>query len=274
MEVTCLTATASVAAHCSLPPSYGESLEAGLHFINLPIVEGSTVSPIVPPDNSTHGGHNVAWAVGALAATLRSQKAVPLDRARALLLLIHLVGDVHQPLHAATAVSARWPQGDQGGNKFPVSVHFDPTVQSLHQLFDSGCGLWNRQVAQHRPLRGDDAAWLEKWAQNVTAEVPPPEEPFQELPYWWAQESWQLASDIAYAGLARPEEGAEPAVPSPAYVQTAQRALIARAARAGYRLADLLNDALAPTKSGLLGQAAAAAGGSRPRASGAVVVPR
>jgi hypothetical protein len=35
-------------------------------------------------------------------------------------LLMHYVGDIHQPLHATSRVDPKYPSGDRGGNDFPV----------------------------------------------------------------------------------------------------------------------------------------------------------
>jgi hypothetical protein len=35
--------------------------------------------------------------------------------------LLHLVGDVHQPLHATSRYSAAFPDGDEGGNRAKVT---------------------------------------------------------------------------------------------------------------------------------------------------------
>jgi len=41
-------------------------------------------------------------------------------RSYAMRLLVHYVGDLHQPLHAADRLNSRYPKGDAGGNFFPV----------------------------------------------------------------------------------------------------------------------------------------------------------
>ena len=56
----------------------------------------------------------------------------PADRAIYLCWLLHLVGDIHQPLHCCSQLSELFPQGDQGGNLalvriaggMPVRLHF------------------------------------------------------------------------------------------------------------------------------------------------------
>lgn len=53
----------------------------------------------------------------------------------ALRLLIHYLGDIHQPLHCATRVDAEYPDGDKGGNMFTLPYHY--TVDNLHSLWDA-----------------------------------------------------------------------------------------------------------------------------------------
>lgn len=50
-------------------------------------------------------------------------------------LLIHYVGDIHQPLHASSRFTAEFPNGDRGGN----SYHLKPNgeINELHALWDS-----------------------------------------------------------------------------------------------------------------------------------------
>lgn len=50
--------------------------------------------------------------------------------------LVHVVGDVHQPLHASSLFNDRFPKGDQGGNLFLIKL--DENIDELHKLFDSG----------------------------------------------------------------------------------------------------------------------------------------
>jgi len=50
-------------------------------------------------------------------------------------LLIHYVGDIHQPLHASTRLTDKYPEGDRGGNKFKIkTIH---GAYNLHSLWDS-----------------------------------------------------------------------------------------------------------------------------------------
>ncbi len=50
--------------------------------------------------------------------------------------LVHVLGDVHQPLHASSLFSDRFPKGDEGGNLF--KIQYTENINQLHKLFDSG----------------------------------------------------------------------------------------------------------------------------------------
>jgi hypothetical protein len=50
-------------------------------------------------------------------------------------LLIHYVGDVHQPLHCVSRVNKDYPAGDRGGNSFPLPTHYSD--KELHAVWDS-----------------------------------------------------------------------------------------------------------------------------------------
>jgi hypothetical protein len=37
-------------------------------------------------------------------------------------MLIHYIGDIHQPLHASSRYTKDYPDGDEGGNFFKLSI--------------------------------------------------------------------------------------------------------------------------------------------------------
>ncbi len=53
----------------------------------------------------------------------------------ALRLLIHYIGDIHQPLHATARVDSKYPKGDAGGNF--VSIPAKDGAKNLHSVWDS-----------------------------------------------------------------------------------------------------------------------------------------
>jgi hypothetical protein len=50
-------------------------------------------------------------------------------------LLIHYIGDIHQPLHATSRFTSKYPEGDRGGNSFALTS--SDGVTQLHALWDS-----------------------------------------------------------------------------------------------------------------------------------------
>ncbi|PTT92483.1 endonuclease, partial [Pelomonas sp. HMWF004] len=80
---------------------------AAWHYVNPP--EGSCS---YEPARDCPGGDCVVEAINAQAAILKS-KAPDAVRLSALKWVVHLVGDVHQPLHAGF-------KGDKGGNLYQV----------------------------------------------------------------------------------------------------------------------------------------------------------
>lgn len=63
-------------------------------------------------------------------------------RSYALRLLIHYIGDIHQPLHATARVNPQYPKGDAGGNFVKI-----PTIdgaKNLHSVWDSVIYLYTQ----------------------------------------------------------------------------------------------------------------------------------
>jgi hypothetical protein len=51
--------------------------------------------------------------------------------------LIHVVGDIHQPLHTSQLFDGGlFKNGDEGGNLFLINYTLE--VDNLHKLYDSG----------------------------------------------------------------------------------------------------------------------------------------
>lgn len=74
--------------------------------------------------------------------TIMSNNVGTEDEAKsfALRLLIHYVGDLHQPLHATARLDAKYPKGDAGGNFFRLPEKLG--AKNLHSVWDSVVYLW------------------------------------------------------------------------------------------------------------------------------------
>lgn len=138
--------------------------------------------------------------------------------------LIHLVGDVHQPLHAASRFSAAGPHGDRGGNDVQVC---DPGCGgNLHAVWDDAFG-----TARDAPS-----------AISAAAALPPAGGAASNAdPAAWLTESLALTQSIAY----QPPIGAGngPFNLSPTYDAAVRSTAATRVSLAGARLANLINAA-------------------------------
>lgn len=81
----------------------------------------------------------------------------------ALVQIIHLMGDIHQPLHCASFFSSRFPNGDRGGNE--ILVRADGVRLSLHSLWDKLGEPYLPSLP--RPLSASDRSRLEAWADRL-----------------------------------------------------------------------------------------------------------
>jgi hypothetical protein len=189
------------------------------HFVNL-------------PDDCTYDAARDCPDGNCVVAAIPAQYAVLADRAQpnaarreALEFLVHLVADVHQPLHAGH-------RRDLGGNRFQVNLDGEGT--NLHQVWD---------VHVLRVRHGDAAAQ----AQALSALSAPPLPPLPPLAPAvpgdvprWAAESCAL---VQSPGFYPEKPGTLPA----GYLSGHQAVAERRLREAAGRLADLLNRALAPT---------------------------
>ena len=202
-----------------------------LHFIDKPFSDDGTPLPTVPPPN----------IVTALEDNVNILKTSTDNnaRAQALRLIIHFVGDIHQPLHCGTRVSAALPEGDRGGNEVKLKIlqpNGTTKTTNLHSYWDGGIGSFPKTGPNFRPpplSQIPRAAALAKRGNPATDPALNLNNPTDFA--GWAGESNTLAIDVAYKGITNN------ARPTAAYNRAATRVARKRVAWGGYRLAALLN---------------------------------
>jgi hypothetical protein len=217
------------------------------HYIDIPFVPRSAagkVDPATAPaatQASTQPAENILTALALNAAKLRATDTAPADRAVALAWLEHLVGDLHQPLHATTLYNEEYPIGDKGGNS--VAVRGEGNITNLHAYWDDLMGV-----------SGDAYPAVDFLATDVTSD--PRCDPSRSPRYQkdstfrsWADESHdygvaltylsgrlRTASYVAWQQHQVPDESI-PSLP-PGYAANARDLARQRIALAGWRLAD------------------------------------
>ncbi len=94
------------------------------HFVTLQPTDHA--SDLVHPEEG-----DAATAVARFTAELRDPATSAEKKAGALRFLIHVIGDLHQPLHVGK-------EGDRGGNDVKVQWFDDPVQRNLHWVWDVG----------------------------------------------------------------------------------------------------------------------------------------
>jgi hypothetical protein len=201
------------------------------HFVDIPI----TVTTY-DAARDCESNDCVVFRIEDLKKTLADKARPKADRVFALKMLVHLVGDVHQPLHAAERDN-RDGDSDHGGNKVPV--HFLDRREgrlNLHHVWDNEILDENLQGADPEDYgatlndRITDTQRSE-WANVKTAEA-------------WANESHGEARDHAYLHVPEVED-IDPRDPfdlDEEYYKQARPVVDRQLSKAGIRLAKLLND--------------------------------
>ena len=157
------------------------------------------------------------------------------NRAVGLAWILHLVGDVHQPMHNNSRITQRDTAGDLGGNLFELRGIYP--YNNLH-------AYWDALVGQVMPWGAGDrseADYVGSIAARIQAAHPRPRGDARLLPGRF--EEWsRRGAEIAKRSYGTPRGER----PSAAYRHASWRSVEGTVALGGYRLADLLNRILAP----------------------------
>jgi S1/P1 Nuclease len=240
-------------------PDLAKGLQGGLkvqyshgswHYIDLPYyldngdeealtdrVKNVNVSLVVPQDPGAQKTMNVVQAIAHSKSIAFDSNADPQDRALHLSWLLHLVGDVHQPLHSTALFSRKlFPDGDLGGNK----IHTEQR-ENLHTLWDEIPGSPGFTTTRNKAIgymKDEQMQALGEQAANVDDVTK------------WLEESHSLAITAAYdsevTGFLRkleqnPSDAELPKISlSEGYLKRGGEIANRRVVQAGYRLAKML----------------------------------
>lgn len=190
------------------------------HYIDLPYAVEHT--PVDSPNPQ-----NLQWAIDQARMALLSPHLTDQDKAFFLRFLVHLVADVHQPMHCVSYFSRQFPHGDRGGNLYRVQWNH---TTNLHRLWDQGLGLFD----QNPPL---NLIQLNKMAQSIEKKYPLDDyrQQVNDLTTAsWIQACYSIAKTFSYT---IPVGGK----PNSQYMTEGRQIVDRQIALAGYRLGHLLN---------------------------------
>ncbi|HZS05102.1 MAG TPA: S1/P1 nuclease [Blastocatellia bacterium] len=182
------------------------------------------------PENAIERLQLITWLLG-------DDARADADRAIDLAWVLHVVGDVHQPLHCSARVTDLEPKGDQGGNLFKLESNPPPDRPyplNLHAYWDS---IVNRAVPRQPDEKEID--YISRVAKQI-------EERHQKADFQtklrpgefsvWVKEGFETSKAKVYpASLKRLE------LPSQEYLDSSWQVAEPAIALAGYRLAETLD---------------------------------
>jgi hypothetical protein len=190
------------------------------HFIDLPYSAGAPGQPPKVPNALTEIVLLTQAIGGAASDDVKSYDVVWLE---------HLVGDIHQPLHATSRFTVDHPAGDAGGNLLHFCVN--PCTDELHAYWDGLLGDTPTVAAVTKTGKALLAKGKPAGADNLD-------------PSSWASESLGLArADVYVPPISDDNNPSVTISPRPDAAYQAKATAVARSqvTLAGYRLAALLD---------------------------------
>lgn len=169
--------------------------------------------------------------------TMRDLKSSNAEKAISIAWMMHVGGDLHQPLHTSARVTELEPKGDQGGNLFllsPQGVKREDQL-NLHWYWDSITG-------RNIPLKGEtcERDYIEPIAKRIMKR-----HPYSEVQNGlnlgkydeWQKESFKYNPTDVFSTILKRNE-----MPSAKYKKNAFKIAQLQFALAGYRLGETLNN--------------------------------
>lgn len=163
--------------------------------------------------------------------TLNSSEVSAEKKAIQIAWVLHLVGDIHMPLHNTSRVTEETPDGDRGGNSFRFG---DSWPWNLHAYWDGIIDVANP--------KDDDVDDFDYYLANAEMiEKKHPKSEFKGLidlqnSTAWNKEGKEITMEKVY-----PEDLNQDEQPSQEYKEMAYKIAQKRMALSGYRMAEYLN---------------------------------
>lgn len=148
-----------------------------IHYINLPYGDERFFQK---SDTA-----NALTAIQQAKQVLSDKNSSLTEKQLAIRILLHVIADVHQPMHTINYYSRKFPHGDKGGNLWRIKYH-----GNLHHYWDSGAGYldgfsrFDLKCLTYKKQRIYCASHL-----SFDAELDPQQ---------WVAQSHQLARQFAY----------------------------------------------------------------------------
>ncbi|AYU81444.1 S1/P1 Nuclease family protein [Leishmania donovani] len=225
-----------------LGPWADDLLESGLktnfnwHFITAPYYPDADFTLELSPAQTV----NAASVIPMLESAIRKTTATTEIITQCLAFMVHLFGDIHQPLHNANLFSDEYPLGDYGGNAQMVTIDSNGAKMLLHAYWDS-MAEGPASVGYPWPLSKDAYEDLKAFVDYLEAtyagNLTTAEKNLQNTTAI-RNEGYELAIKYAFPGASNG------ATLSNEYKTNAKKISERQVLLAGYRLAKMLNTTL------------------------------
>jgi len=133
------------------------------HFYDRPVnPDGLFTSP--------EESENSPWAINQTIGVLNDSSTpgnITFEKSTMLRMMMHIIGDMHQPLHSAELYSELFLTGDEGGNLINVTWQGQPLV--LHAFWDS---IAETLQTPDRPLNESMLQFFETFGLQLMADSP------------------------------------------------------------------------------------------------------
>lgn len=167
---------------------------------------------------------------------MRDPAASNADKAIAIAWILHLGGDIHQPLHTSARVTDLEPKGDQGGNLVILSPEGTARENQLNLHW-----FWDSIVGRNIPFKAGmcERDYIEMLGKKMMKDAPfASMQSRMELGQYdaWRKESFVYANTVVFSPELKRGQA-----PSAKYRKQAFKLAEQQLALAGYRLGETLN---------------------------------
>ena len=123
------------------------------HYVDYPYhLDGKTTTAPVETWDGKSDPANLIQAMQKVTTEFKDPATKDDRRAIDICWIEHLIGDIHQPLHAVSLYSADYPDGDRGGNSIHIRTDSNPNM-NLHAFWDDIEGVTGPRLPRQP---GDD----------------------------------------------------------------------------------------------------------------------
>ena len=175
---------------------------------------------------------NIVERISTFQKTLSDPTVSDEEKAIQIAWILHLIGDIHMPLHNTSRVTEETPDGDRGGNSFRLGNDWP---RNLHAYWD---GIID--IAEPKSEDVEQYEYYTKIAKQIILKYPASN--FEKEIAVQSSESWNVEGQMITRTSVYPEGLKQNEMPSERYLSDSYKIAEKRIALSGYRTAKFLND--------------------------------